>query len=104
MADPVPASDTVVDDADSEFLYSETSTGNFRKVTVTRFVNSTGLTSANEGEILYIDGDGAYARLEPGDDGDVLTLASAVPAKSSAMRKASSSAWSALRRGSQWVW
>jgi len=61
MADPVAASDTVVNDSDAEFLYSETSTGAFRKVTAARFVSSVGLTGDDEGKVPSVDEDGNVA-------------------------------------------
>lgn len=61
MADPVPASDTVVDDADAAFLYSETADGDFRKVTASRFVSSVGLGPDDEGKIPTVDEDGNVA-------------------------------------------
>jgi hypothetical protein len=79
MADPVPASETVVDNDDAEYLYSETSAGNFRKVETTKFVTALGLTGEDEGTIIYVDSAGAYAYLAPGDDDDILTLASGIP-------------------------
>ena len=61
MADPVPAADTVVDNDDAEYLYSETSTGDFRKVEATKFVTSLGQSGDDEGKVATIDENGSVA-------------------------------------------
>jgi hypothetical protein len=100
MADPVAASDTAVDNADVAYLYTETSTGAFRKTNVTPtglgFVSRTGTQtlenkSLQDSTTYFVDNSDATKKLQlqlsgfstgqtrvltpPNYDGTIATLA-----------------------------